>query len=109
MTNASHNVDIPPFFTAMTINTITQLNVVGLRRSGVPRESISALRRMFQFVFRDNAHRPLKVAFADLPADVLAVPEVQEVIAFCGASKRGVARYSPWSQRHSNDDQADDS
>ncbi|MCL2647659.1 MAG: acyl-ACP--UDP-N-acetylglucosamine O-acyltransferase [Phycisphaerales bacterium] len=102
--SASHNVDIPPFFIAMTVNTVTQLNAVGLRRSGMPAESINGLRKMFQFAFRDNAQRPLKIALAALPADVLAIPEVQEVIAFCNASRRGVATYHPWSKRHSASD-----
>jgi UDP-N-acetylglucosamine acyltransferase len=92
------NVDIPPFFLTMATNTVTQLNAVGLRRSGMPRESINGLRRMFQFAFRDS-HRPLNAALAGLPADLLAVPEVQEVIAFCKSSKRGVARFVPWSRQ----------
>jgi len=97
---AGHNVDIPPFCIAMSINTVVQLNAVGLRRSGMPRESINGLRKMFQLAFRDKERRPLKVALAALPADVLAVQEVQEVVAFCESSKRGVARYQAWSKRH---------
>jgi UDP-N-acetylglucosamine acyltransferase len=92
------NVDFPPFFLSMATNTVAQLNAVGLRRSGMPQNSINGLRRMFQIAFREQHGRPLLAAFADLPPEVLAVPEVQEVLAFCKASKRGVARFVPWSR-----------
>jgi len=96
---AGFNVDFPPFFLTMATNTVHQLNAVGLRRSGMPRASIDALRRMFQLAFREQHNRPLRAALAALPHEVLAVPEVQEVIAFCQSSKRGVARFVPWSRR----------
>jgi UDP-N-acetylglucosamine acyltransferase len=92
-------VDVPPFFTAMETNTLTQLNAVGLRRSGMSREHINAVRRMFQIAFRDNAHRPLALALAALPAEVAAVPAVGEVIEFCQHTKRGVALFQAWSNR----------
>jgi UDP-N-acetylglucosamine acyltransferase len=93
------NVDFPPFFLSMATNTIHQFNAVGLRRSGMPRSTINALRRMFQLAFREQYDRPIRAALADLPPEVLAVPEVQEVITFYNTSKRGVARFVPWSQR----------
>jgi UDP-N-acetylglucosamine acyltransferase len=95
---AKFNVDVPPFFTAMATNTVTQLNAVGLRRSGMPRASIDALRKMLQLAFRTSG-RPLSAALGDLPAEVLAVPEVQEVVAFVKGSKRGVALFQSWSER----------
>ncbi len=93
------SVDMPPFFTAMETNTLTQLNAVGLRRSGMSRESINAVRKMFQIAFRDHADRPLAAALAGLPAEVKAVPEVQEVIEFCKQTRRGVALFQSWSNR----------
>ncbi len=96
---AGLNVDFPPFFLTMATNTVTQLNAVGLRRSGMPRASINALRQMFQIAFRDHHNRPLQTALAELPPDVLGIPEVQEVLAFCQTTKRGVARFVPWSRR----------
>jgi UDP-N-acetylglucosamine acyltransferase len=92
-------VDVPPFFTAMETNTLTQLNAVGLRRSGMSRENINAIRKMFQIAFRDNAHRPLAAALAALPPEIIAVPEVQEVIHFCKHTKRGIALFQAWSNR----------
>lgn len=94
------NVDLPPFFIAMATNKVTQLNAVGLRRSGMSRETINGLRKMFQIAFRENRRRPLSAALADLPPAVSAIPEVQEVITFCKTSKRGVALFQPWSDRN---------
>ena len=96
---AGFNVDFPPFFLSMSTNTVNQLNQVGLRRSGMPRASINALREMFQLAFREQFHRPLLVALAHLPSRLTDVPEVQEVITFCEQAKRGVARFVPWSRR----------
>src|SRR6185295_13146641 len=95
---ASMNVDFPPFFLTMATNTIHQLNAVGLRRSGMSKTSINALRQTFQVAFRENHQRPILVALRALPPELLAVPEVQEVISFCETAKRGVARYVPWSR-----------
>lgn len=97
ISGSSHNIDVPPFCSAISTNHITQLNVVGLRRAGVPREHISALRDMFRLLFRSR--RVLGRAIDDLPAPLLAIPEIQEFVAFVRSSKRGIARFAPWSQR----------
>lgn len=94
---SAQSVDIPPFCISMDTNIIVQLNAVGLRRSGMPKTSLDGLRRMFQHVFRQ--HHMLKTAMATLPADLLAIPEVREFVDFCQTSKRGVARFQPWSDR----------
>ncbi len=95
--SACMNVDLPPFFISMSINTVTQLNAVGLKRSGMSKEGINGLRKMFQLAFRENRRKPLLKALEELPAEVLAVAEVQEVIEFCKGTKRGVALFEGWS------------
>jgi UDP-N-acetylglucosamine acyltransferase len=99
--NSAHNVDIPPFCIAMDINMVTQLNAVGLRRSGISRENINALRRMFKILFRDNRGLSLNKNISLLPAELQAVPEVREFTDFVATSKRGIARFKPWSERQS--------
>jgi len=94
---AGLNVDLPPFVVSMGTNQITQLNLVGLRRSGMPREHVTALRQMFKLLFRTR--RLLGPACEELPGELTAVPEVREFVAFCKGSKRGVARYRAWSSR----------
>ena len=95
---AAMNVDFPPFFLTMATNSVNQLNAVGLRRSGMSHETINALRKMFQIAFREKHGRPMVAALKALPPEILAVAEVQEVLAFYQTAKRGVARYVPWSR-----------
>ena len=99
--NSAHNVDIPPFCIVMKINTIAQLNLVGLRRSGISREHINGVREMFRILFRERRESPLKARIRLLPPELLAIPEVQEFTDFVANSKRGVARFQPWSEQQS--------
>jgi UDP-N-acetylglucosamine acyltransferase len=99
--NSAHNVDIPPFCIAMDINMVTQLNAVGLRRSGMTREAINGLREMFKILFRDHRGLSLNKNITLLPPELQAIPEVREFTDFVANSKRGVARFKPWSERQS--------
>jgi UDP-N-acetylglucosamine acyltransferase len=99
--NSAHNVDIPPFCIAMDINMVTQLNAVGLRRSGMTRETINGLREMFKILFRDHRGLSLNKNITLLPPELQAIPEVREFTDFVANSKRGVARFKPWSERQS--------
>ncbi len=99
--NSAHNVDIPPYCIAMDINMVTQLNAVGLRRSGMSRENINAVRQMFKILFRDNRGLSLNKKISLLPPELQAVPEVREFTDFVATSKRGIARFKPWSERQS--------
>ena len=97
---SAYNVDVPPFCIAVSTNMITQLNAVGLRRSGMSVASQNALRRMFRWIYRTHAGVPLAKALKELPPELGAVPEIQEFMVFVKASKRGVARFRHWSTRH---------
>ncbi len=97
---SAYNVDVPPFCMAVSTNLITQLNSVGLRRSGMSVASQNGLRRMFRWIYRTHADVPLAKSLERLSADLRAVPEIQEFTAFVRASKRGVARFRHWSTRH---------
>lgn len=101
------NVDVPPFFTCMTTNCITQLNAVGLRRAGIPNEHIDAVRQAFQLLFRSN--RLLGPAIERLPANLQNIPEVAEIVTFCKETKRGIARFKPWSARNAESGTSEES
>lgn len=82
------NEDIIPYGIAHGAHCkLAGLNLIGIKRRGVPRSSIHALRHMFEMIFlADDA------AFADRVANAKAefgtVPEVAEVIAFIEAPAR---------------------
>jgi UDP-N-acetylglucosamine acyltransferase len=81
------NKDLPPFFLLTGGNIAGSLNLVGMRRSGMPGSEIDEVRWVFKMLYRkglsiQRATQELK-ARADRPL-------VAEYIAFIEASKRGI-------------------
>ena len=80
--------DIPPFIIQQRINVVVGVNVVGMRRSGIPAANIDAVRRAFHLLYREGCAVP--EALARIDAEVGKVPEVGEMVAFIRASTRGI-------------------
>lgn len=82
--------DVPPFCTAQGDRaTLRGLNVVGLRRSGLPRPTVAAIRETYKTLFMrgltiENAIAELKAGSP--PKEVLAM------LSFIEGSKRGITR-----------------
>lgn len=85
------STDVPPFCIAWGRNSIVGLNVVGLRRSGMPREDITRLRHAFREVVRQNLPRPDMVTRLREIAQGSA--PVLEFADFIAAGKRPVCPY----------------
>jgi UDP-N-acetylglucosamine acyltransferase len=81
--------DVPPFCIMDLTHTLRGINIVGLRRAGVDANSIRALRKAFATVF--GLRQNLKSALERLEMEEPHPAEVNELIAFVRASKRGVA------------------
>ncbi len=83
-------MDVPPFCLCDHINTTNGLNLVGLRRAGVPKESIDALRFAFRTVISKSLPRDAALAkLRELGGDD---PYVSELAEFIATSKRGIGR-----------------
>jgi UDP-N-acetylglucosamine acyltransferase len=82
------SMDIPPFVIQQGINIVVGVNVVGMRRAGVPTEHIDAVRRAFHILFRE--HAVVQAALERMERELSTVPEVAEMAAFIRASKRGI-------------------
>jgi UDP-N-acetylglucosamine acyltransferase len=80
--------DVPPFAIMDGTHTVRGLNRVGLRRAGFDRERIRALATAFRLLFRVRTN--LRRALARVEAEVHS-PDVDELLAFIRASRRGVA------------------
>jgi UDP-N-acetylglucosamine acyltransferase len=80
--------DIPPFIITQRINCIVGVNVVGMRRAGIPTAHIDAVRRAFHILYREE--HALPQALARIEAEVGATPEVAEMLAFIRSSSRGI-------------------
>jgi UDP-N-acetylglucosamine acyltransferase len=92
--------DVPPFCIMDGTHTLRGINVVGLRRAGIPSKSIHALRHAFTSLF--GIRQNMKLAIERLEKSGDAIPEVAEMLTFIKASKRGVA-FGPHDS-HSSDD-----
>jgi UDP-N-acetylglucosamine acyltransferase len=85
--NAAINRDVPPFCMATgdRPRTLDGLNLVGLRRAGVTGDALRALKAAFRTLFRSD------LALAErLLAVERGTPEVERIVAFVQASRRGV-------------------
>lgn len=80
--------DIPPFVIQQYINCVVGVNVVGMRRAGIPSAHIDAVRRAFHILYREG--RLVPDALARIDAELGTVAEVAELAAFVRASSRGI-------------------
>lgn len=83
-------MDVPPFCLCDQINATNGLNLVGLRRANVPKESIDALRYAFRTVISKSL--PREEALEKLRSLGGDDPYVQEMADFIATSTRGVGR-----------------
>lgn len=96
--NTAQLGDVPPYCISMHTAVVTQINHVGLRRSGMSKDAINAVRQMFKLLMRDLAAIPLPRAVDQLAPEILTYPEVREFVDFVKSTKRGVAKFQPWSK-----------
>jgi UDP-N-acetylglucosamine acyltransferase len=80
--------DIPPFILQQGYNCVTGLNIVGLRRGGIPSSSIDALRQVYRIVYREG--RTLPAAIERVEAEYGHVPEAFEFARFLRETKTGI-------------------
>lgn len=83
------SVDLPPYCMCRIRNRIAGLNVVGMRRAGVPREHISALRVAFRELVRPSASKDALVA--GLRERGVDCPPMLEIAEFYETATRTVA------------------
>lgn len=81
--------DLAPFLLVAERNEVAGLNLVGLRRRGVARESIAELKDCYRDVFAGGD--PRKLAAARLAAGVRSA-EAKRFLEFFATGKRGFAR-----------------
>jgi len=86
---SSTTMDLPPFMIHHQRNLICGVNVIGMRRAGLCASAIDAVRRAFHILYRSQM--PLSHSLPRLEQDLGHVPEVQELVAFIRASKRGIS------------------
>ncbi len=81
--------DVPPFCIMDGTHTVRGVNRVGLRRAGFDAARIRTIATAFRILFRVRTN--LREALARVEAEVSSTPDLEELLAFIRAAKRGVA------------------
>lgn len=84
--------DVPPFCMVDDLNVLRAINRVGLLRAGFDRPRLDALRKAFRTLFQQR--RNLRLGLAELETEPVT-EDVQQMIDFIRASKRGVCSGPP--------------
>jgi UDP-N-acetylglucosamine acyltransferase len=81
--------DVPPFVSCDTEGALSKLNTIGLRREGLQRDAMAALKEAFKALWRSG--RPFQLALAELRTKDHH-PIVEELLTFVSTpSKLGIA------------------
>jgi UDP-N-acetylglucosamine acyltransferase len=80
--------EMPPFCVAWGRNQMIGINLIGLRRSGVPREHVTLVRRAYREAFRSRV--PRDEALRILRQIGSECPPVQEMADFVATAKRPI-------------------
>jgi UDP-N-acetylglucosamine acyltransferase len=80
--------DIPPFMIQQYIDSVCGVNVIGMRRAGVPAEQIRDVRKAFHVLFREGLLIP--AALAKIEREIGASPAIVELVSFIRNSARGI-------------------
>jgi UDP-N-acetylglucosamine acyltransferase len=83
--------DVPPFSMVTERDEIIGLNVVGLRRRGLPRTTIEELKRAFREI-NVPVGNMREIAAAALASGAYKSDEARRYLEFFGAGKRSIAR-----------------
>ena len=89
--NEAISHDVPPFG-AVLWGRLKAYNAIGCRRAGFDRQTITAIRGVYQ---RLQTHRTTSAALAAIRVEVADLPVVQEVLDFIEKSRRGIVNSHP--------------
>jgi UDP-N-acetylglucosamine acyltransferase len=80
--------DIPPFIMQQNCDTVVGINLVGMRRAGMPTEQIDGVRKAYRILFREGLSLP--AAVARLEQELGSIDAVKELITFIRQGHRGI-------------------
>ena len=85
-------MDVPPYCItqSLTTNVVVFLNVVGLKRSGMPADERRTLRRAFDLLYRSGLSVP---SAADAIEREIDTASARELCRFLRSSKRGICKF----------------
>lgn len=87
MSRVTH--DIPPYTIGAGIPyKFGGLNIIGLKRHGIPLEVRKELSKAFRLLYRSQLH--IEEALRRIESELIQLPEIQHFIRFCRTTKRGL-------------------
>ena len=88
--NTRVNLDVPPFLLASDYSvTARGLNLVGLKRAELSKETIHQLKQAYRILYRSNL--PLQEALERIEREI-PIPEARHLVEFIRSSQRGICR-----------------
>ena len=87
MSRITHDV-LPYSLVAGSPAKVGGLNLIGLKRRGVPLHVRNALSKAFRLIYRESLS--LQEALNQIELTVIDLPEVRQMVSFCLATKRGL-------------------
>lgn len=84
------NKDVPPYMLVRGPSTVRSVNLVGLRRSGMSRDSIKEIKEAFALIYKSEL--TLSDAISRI-RETLHSKEIEHLLAFMEGSKRGICLY----------------
>lgn len=83
--------DVPPFMmTAGPRARLYGINRKGLRRMGLPNQTIDGLKKAYRIIWREN--RRLSEGIRQVKREIESFPELEMLLTFLEGSKRGILR-----------------
>jgi UDP-N-acetylglucosamine acyltransferase len=85
------SMDVPPYCNATGDRAkLHGLNIEGLKRRGVDKNVIDAIRKAYRIAFQSKLQ--IKTALAQIRDELGGIPEVENFVNFIANSQRGVCR-----------------
>lgn len=82
--------DVPPFIVQQGIDTVSGINVIGMKRAGMSYQQINAVRQAFRTLYREGY--PLPAAMAKIEHDLGQVDVVREMLDFLAGCHKGISQ-----------------
>lgn len=102
--------DVPPFFIAADVNTLRGVNVVGLRRAGLERSRVTAVRKAYRSLFfgRPNLGQARARLREELEASDGMTPELEQLFEFLDGGRHGFCSAEPVTRVRGTETASDD-
>ena len=82
--------DIPPFWVMQGHNQVRGINLIGMRRAGIPAADVLAIRKAFRILYLTRPAIPMTAALARIEAELGQHEAIRELLGFIRESKRGI-------------------